>query len=235
MIDRGDGVYTFCQCRQQKLLQRRIKSSQIAPAFLKASFGNFIPSPHTQEMLDAALSYVENFAQMKDQAPNGLGLLARVGESYLKGIRDTHKSRQLRQQHNSYGLGKTHLVSALGLTLLQQGVQVLLVNDVDIVAELRQGQFSEDPQHYEKLIGSIEQAELLIWDDLGKARSTEWVLNQYYRIFNYRYRLGLPTCFTSNEDPETLADKLGDATASRLYAMCKGRLIVCEGPDYRLR
>lgn len=234
LVDRGDGVYVYCDCRRQKIIERRIKSSHIDPSFAGATFDNFQPAPHSAVMLQAAREYAANFQQIRTERHNGLGFLARVGESAIKEIRDPARRQEIKAKHNSYGLGKTHLLTAVGMTLLEQGVQVLMVNDADIVAELRQGQMAEDSERFENMMSSIERAELLIWDDLGKAKSTEWVLNQYYRIINYRYRMGLPTCFSTNEDTDTLAEKIGDATASRLFAMCRGRLITCEGPDYRL-
>ncbi|WP_242836797.1 ATP-binding protein [Desulfotomaculum nigrificans] len=233
-VPAGDGAFTFCECRKQRMLERRIKSSHIDPAFTGATFKNYKLLPHNTKMLAMARKYVAEFQAIRKERNNSLGFLAKMGESSIKEIRDPVQRAAVKAKHNSYGLGKTHLLSAVALTLLHSGVQVLLVNDADIVAELRQGQFAEDNEHFEKLIGSIERVELLIWDDLGKAKTTEWVLNQYYRIINYRYRMGLPTCFTSNEDMDTLAEKIGDATASRLFAMCRGRLLRCEGPDYRL-
>lgn len=234
LVDRGDGVYVFCECRQQKIIERRIKSSMVNPAFMKATLDNFQPAPHTIAMLEVARDYVANFQNLRSEQRNGLGFVAKVGESAIQSVRDPAKRMQLKAQHNSYGLGKTHLLSAVALKLLQQGVQVLMVNDTDIMAEMRQAQLENDSNRFEKIINSIEQVELLIWDDLGKAKSTEWVLNQYYRIINYRYRMGLPICFSTNEDMESLSDKVGDATASRLSAICRGRLITCEGPDYRM-
>lgn len=234
LIDRGDGIYIFCDCRKQRALERRIKSSMIDPFFAGANFENFKPASHTAKMLGIAREYAATFEKNRLERNNGLGFLARIGESAIKEIKDPTKRQEIKAKHNSYGLGKTHLLTAVALHLLHSGVQVLMVNDADIVAELRQGQFAEDTDRFESLIGSIERAELLIWDDLGKAKTTEWVLNQYYRIINYRYRKGLPTCFSTNEDTDTLAERIGDATASRLFAMCRGRLITCEGPDYRL-
>ena len=156
----------------------------------------------------------------------------------IQSVWDPGKRLHLKAQHNSYGLGKTHLLCAVALILLKRGVQVLMVNDTDIMAELRQAQLEDDPSRFEKLIHSIEEVELLIWVDLGKAKSTEWVLNQYYRIINYRiinyrYRMALPICFSTNEDMESLSDKIGDAATSRLSSICRGRLITCEGPDFR--
>lgn len=233
-VDRGDGVFTYCQCRKQRTIERRIKSSQIDPAFADATFENYRTFPHNTKLLDYARQYATEFATLRKERNNGLGFLAKLGESTIKEIKDPIQRAEVKKNHNSYGLGKTHLLTAMALQLLHEGVQVLLVNDADIVAELRQGQFAKDHEHFEKIISSIQGVELLIWDDLGKAKTTEWVLNIYYRIINHRYRKGLPTCFTSNEDMDSLADKIGDATASRLYLMCRNRLLLCEGPDYRL-
>ena len=233
-IDLGDNVFTYCECRKLRLIERRIKSSQLDPAFTHATFENYQAAPHTARMLEAAQQYANDFLQLRQERHNSLGFLAKFGESTIKAIKDPVERAVVKAQHNSYGLGKTHLLSAVAMHLLQQGVQVLLVNDADIVAEMRQQQFAEDSTQFEKLLGSIERVELQIWDDLGKAKTTEWVLGQYYRIINHRYRMGLPTCFTSNEDMDTLAEKIGDATASRLYSLCRGRLLLCEGPDYRL-
>ncbi len=200
--------------------------------FIKASFGDYKRQPYNEKMYRTVAEYAGNFEQIRVQRHNGIGLLAVVGEKKLNEILNSARKSEEKARHNSYGLGKTHLLSALAMHLIMQGKQVLMVNDSDIIAELRQSQFDEEGM--EKAIGLVENAEVLIWDDLGKAKTTDWVLNQYYRIINYRYRKQLPTCFSTNEDLDTLVDKVGDAAASRLYAMCKGRLVCVEGPDYRL-
>ena len=230
----GDGLFTYCECRKQRIIERRIKSSQIPLAFRGATFDNYQVLPHNNTMLDFARSYAAQFETLRQEKHNGLGFMAKIGESSINRVRDPERRSTLKAKHNSYGLGKTHLLTALAFHLLQKGVQVLMVNDADLVAELRQGQFAEDHQQFEKLINTIEQVELLIWDDLGKAKTSEWVLNQYYRIINYRYRMGLPLCFSSNENLDSLSEKIGDASASRLFSMCQGRLLLCQGPDYRL-
>jgi len=220
-----------CECRNQKIIERNIKSSMVDKSFLSATFENYKPLPHNREMLEVAKKYALYFSEITKQPTNGLMFAAKVGETRV----NKAKNAELKTRHNSYGLGKTHLLSAVANMLLPQGVQVVLVNDTDIVAELRQGQFDDDTGYFESLIQKLEGAELLIWDDLGKAKTTDWVLNQYYRIFNNRYRNRLPVCISTNEDIDTLSERIGGAAASRLYAMCKPRLVLCEGPDYRLR
>lgn len=235
MVEIKDGVYGFCECRKQKQIERNIKSAMVDKTFADATFENFKVLPHTGEMYKKARFYTENFDTIRKERQNGLAFMAKVGESFIREERNLAARLELKAKHNSYGLGKTHLQCAIAMTLLKRGVQVLMVNDSDIVAELRNGQFATETDYFENKIQRVESAELLIWDDLGKAKTTEWVLNQYYRIFNYRYRNGLPTCFSTNEDLDSLSERIGDATASRLYAICKGRIVACEGPDYRLR
>ncbi len=229
-----EGAYP-CECRAQKQIQRNIKSSMMDKSFLGASFDNFKSLPHTKKMLITAREYAASFSRIKPEPANGLMFMAKVGELTIKDIKNLEERVKTKEQHNSYGLGKTHLLSAIANTLLPQGVQVAIVNDKEIMAELRQGQFADETDYFENLIHRLESVELLIWDDLGKEKTTDWVLNQYYRIFNSRYRSGLPVCISTNEDIDSLAERVGDATASRLYAICKPRLVLCEGPDYRLR
>lgn len=235
LIDRSDGVYVYCECRKQKIIDRLIKSSMIDPNFSGLNFDNYIPnSPTTAKMLKNAKEYAEYFPTIRNEKHNGLAFTATVGESKLNMIKDPIKKIELKIKHNSFGLGKTHLQTAIAMHLLNKGVQVLMVNDTDIMSEIRQGQFAEDKEYFERIINRLQKVEILIWDDLGKAKATEWVQNQYYRIFNYRSRHGLPTCFSTNEDMDSLYDKVGDGSASRLSGMCKGRIVECQGTDYRL-
>ena len=60
---------------------------------------------------------------------------------------------------------------------------------------------------------------LLLLDDLGAAKSSEWVEEITYRLINRRYNLMLPTLITSNLRISDLRAYLGDRVASRLAQM----------------
>ncbi len=130
------------------------------------------------------------------------------------------------------GTGKTHLLAAISNNLLARGVAVCFVNTPSFISELRRSQFQEGKLY--KQISRINTTEVVIFDDLAKEKSTEWVQNQYYEIINHRYINYLPTLFSTNCNMDEIEDKLGDATASRLYAMTKERLIHIEDDDYRM-
>lgn len=220
----------FCGCRKQKELQRRVKSSMIDPANLNATFENFKVLHHNRIMYECITGYARDFERIRGEKNNSIGFLALVGEMTIKAANMVDRQK-LMAEHNNFGLGKTHLQSALAMHLINRGVAVLMVNDADVIAELREAQFTNE---IGSKLSEIMNADLLIWDDLGKSKYKEWAQTQVYQIINHRYRHGLPIAFSSNEDPETLAEKIGGATVSRLYQMCRGRWLEVEGPDYRL-
>lgn len=72
---------------------------------------------------------------------------------------------------------------------------------------------------------------LLVLDDLGAAKATEWTEEITYRLINRRYEDCKPTIVTSNATPKTLAEMLGERVTSRLREM--GRVVVLKGVDRR--
>ena len=74
-------------------------------------------------------------------------------------------------------------------------------------------------------------AHLLLLDDLGIAKSSEWVEELTFRLVDYRYRQGLATIATSNLSPADLAAILGERVVSR-FAQRYTR-VVLKGHDRR--
>ena len=62
--------------------------------------------------------------------------------------------------------------------------------------------------------------QLLMIDDLGAAKPSEWTEEINFRLINHRYENQLPTIFTSNVLPKELSDRVCDRCASRLIEMC---------------
>ena len=88
------------------------------------------------------------------------------------------------------------------------------------------------------VIRPVMHAELLILDDLGAERLTDWVEETMNVIVNSRYNAKLPTIFTSNyedipgsEDMSSLLVRVGFRLHSRLREMCE--FLEYDGPDYR--
>lgn len=97
----------------------------------------------------------------------------------------------------------------------------------DILADLRPSQRNDSDGILRRLRG----LPLLLVDDLGVAKNSEWVEDVTYRLINGRYEDMRPTIFTSNLATEQLRDVLGDRIASRLAETCTR--IVLTGTDRR--
>lgn len=72
---------------------------------------------------------------------------------------------------------------------------------------------------------------LLLVDDLGAAKASEWVEETTYRVIGGRYDAMKPSIFTTNLPLPQLKDAIGDRIASRLAETCIR--VVLKGPDRR--
>ena len=89
-----------------------------------------------------------------------------------------------------------------------------------------------------KVLTPVIEAEVLVLDELGATKPTDWVRDTMMQIINTRYNDHKLTIFTTNyldrrrtERDETLEDRIGVRLRSRLYEMCK--TVIIEGEDFR--
>ncbi|TDW00831.1 DNA replication protein DnaC [Bacillus badius] len=242
----NDLMYTFskpCECRERKAWKRRFKQSMIPEEFTQANFENYETTSSIQkEMLELTKEYRSLFKIIKNGdtkekviPSDNFGLLAVFGEQRMKEM-PTAERAALKQKHNNYGIGKTHLQIALAKQLIKEGFNVLTVSDVTFMEELMQAKKMDDGgETYNHLLNGALSADVLIWDDIGKVNWTEPRERMYYTIINERYRRRRPIVFNSNEDRGTLADKIGHAGGSRLIGECGKYLLDAEGIDWRLK
>lgn len=127
------------------------------------------------------------------------------------------------------GVGKTHAAfGALRRYLASGGdASPQVVSAPDMYAELR----PRPGGNAEQMLERYSKASLLFLDDLGAAKTSEWVEEINYRLINHRYNQQLPTVVTSNVPPRELGGVLGERVASRLQEMCQ--FVVLKGEDRR--
>lgn len=140
----------------------------------------------------------------------------------------------------SCGVGKTHLaVAALKALIKNKGVSGLFYDFRDLLKEIQDSYNPNTHTSELKILSSIFEAEVLVLDELGASKPTEWVQETMTHIINKRYLDKKITIFTSNyldqlfdtAYDETLTDRVGVRIRSRLTEMC--RQILVEGEDYR--
>jgi DNA replication protein DnaC len=109
---------------------------------------------------------------------------------------------------------------------------------------LRRIQDSYNPVSKNSELAVLEpvfEADVLVLDELGASKPTDWVRDTMMQIINTRYNDKRLTIFTTNysdvrrndKDGEILEDRIGVPLRSRLYEMCK--TVVIDGDDYRKR
>ena len=147
------------------------------------------------------------------------------------------------------GAGKTHLsVAILKELIIQKGIACLFCDYRDLLKQI-QNSYNPSVQVTElDLLRPVFQAEVLVLDDLGAVKPTEWVWDMVSVILNTRYNENRTTIITSNfmDGPaaavsgpraaareETLGDRIGERMRSRLFEMC--RVVNVNAADYRQR
>jgi DNA replication protein DnaC len=129
------------------------------------------------------------------------------------------------------GTGKTHLVRAVGHQV-RAARQHLLYTSVPYLLERLRDQRREAPT-MDQVLRLHLSADVVIWDDLGAERPTEWTLDRLFLLLDARYEAQKPLLTTTNWAPSDLQDRLGDRIVSRLLEM--GPMWKVGGPDERVR
>jgi len=131
------------------------------------------------------------------------------------------------------GLGKTHLVNAVGKVLHAKGYQVQYSTTVDLLREIRSCFGRKKETAADEVIDRFISAQVVILDDLGVEKPSEWVQQTLYEIIDHLYANNRILLATSNHDLDSLEKRIGARLVSRLSEMC--HVITYSGPDWRLK
>lgn len=149
------------------------------------------------------------------------------------------------------GTGKTHLaVGIIKELILNKNMPCLFYDYRELLKEI-QNSYNATVQTTElDVLRPVFETDVLVLDELGAVKPTEWVWDTVSLILNTRYNNNRTTIITTNfEDQaaagasgslsaaraasraETLGDRIGERMRSRLHEMC--RVIKMEGEDFR--
>ena len=128
------------------------------------------------------------------------------------------------------GTGKTFAAACIAHAVMEQGYPVLMTNFGKILNSLS-GMFSEDRNQY---LASLNEFDLLIIDDLGVERNSEYALEQVYNVVDSRYLSRLPFIITTNLTLSNMKNP-SDLAHARIYDRILERCIpICfAGKDFR--
>lgn len=178
-----------CACRRTERRRRGdfAGDCRIPARFADCTFATFDAThPPLAEAANACKSYCDGYPYI-DAEEEGLGLLL-AGNS---------------------GVGKTHLAVAVAQRLYdEKGVRSQFWDFRELMREIRRSYDAETRTTEFAVLDPVVSCDLLILDDLGSARFTEWMMDTLFYVLNTRYLDKLPTLVTTNYmdiEPELIA------------------------------
>ena len=237
IVERGDGsrVARDCECRVQQRVARMIARTNIPKRYEHCSLDSFETDfPSASRSLKSAHRNAKKFVEAYPLETRGTGLL-------LTG---------------SIGVGKTHLaVGILQALVAERGATGLFYDYRELLKQV-QHSYNRQVQATElEILAPVFEAEVLVLDELGASKPTDWVWDTVAHILNTRYNDRRTTIITTNyanagplgsglelgggsigqarmaNREETLGDRIGERMRSRLQEMCV--VVEMNGVDFR--
>lgn len=183
--------------------QRLQERSNLGTRFLDRTFANF-EKKRDPKAFEACVNYA-NRDDLFENKKNSLMLMGKPGT------------------------GKTHLSAAIANDFVSKGIPTLFGTLIDHLEHVK-----EEFEHggVNDYLQNMKTIPILVVDDLGQEKPSEWLMQTLYQVVNYRYEHLLPIIITSNLTADEMANYLGHSMFSRLYEMSNG--IETKGNDYRM-
>ena len=216
-----------CSCRRQARDENWwMEQAQIPGAFRGKDLEHFFLVDNNKSLLDAkseARKFIDNYPF------EGKGLFL-IGNP---------------------GVGKTHLTVAILKELMtQKGVSCLFCSYQELLRKIRDSYNAVSHSTESEVVRPVLETDVVVIDDLGAERISDWVEDTVTYILNYRYSQKKTTLLTSNlpDEPadgretetkrgfarphrDTLTDRIGIRVRSRLHEMCT--LVRIHANDFR--
>jgi DNA replication protein DnaC len=209
-----DGVERVvrCDCWREALVDRLLAAARIPVRFTRTELETYLPDTDSQRV---ALRKATHFVQAFPVVDKGLLF------------------------HGPYGVGKTHLaVGILKALIRKTGAKAYFFETPELLRQVRHTYNTQVDETEMGVLKPIIDADLIVLDDLGTEKTSEWVQETLGLVINSRYNTRRPTILTSNlhdppdgTDPNSFLFQIGARTRSRLLEMCEW--VEIQGPDIR--
>ncbi|MGE5551492.1 MAG: ATP-binding protein [Bacteroidota bacterium] len=202
----------LCEDAVRRIRQDRIaellEQARLGPRFAEATFEGYHDRPGTRRAYLEARALVEHWPE---RSKRGEGLLL-IGP---------------------WGTSKSFLAAAIVNALVKRGMSAVFQSVPDLLRRFRATYDPSSAVSESAILDALAEADLLVLDDLGAERWTEWTESQLYQVIDARYRWRRPLVVTTNlQLGGEIENTIGYRTMDRLVEMC--RMIETSGPSLRV-
>lgn len=190
----------------REVINKIYKQNYIGRKFQNLNFENFNSNSENKIAIAIAKDYVNK--NITSANTNGLIIM---GES---------------------GVGKTHLAASIANKLIEND-KIVLMGRLTTLLEMIKETFKDNTKSENELIELYSNVDMIVIDDLGTEKISNWSLEKLYTIIENRNENRLPIIITTRFDKQGLIERfskcqdeqLVDAIISKLYQMCYGVIL----------
>lgn len=161
---------------------------------------------------------------------NGQNPIMEKAHAYVEHWKEAYRDNTGLLLFGDVGTGKSFFAGCIANALLDRDVPVLMTNFPSVLNRLT-GVFAEDRAAF---IASLDDYSLLVIDDLGVERSTEYAMEQMFTVIDSRYRSKKPLIVTTNLKLEEIKNP-PDLAHARIYDRILERCapVLFSGKNFR--
>lgn len=175
-------MFRECKCRKEQINHNRLKFANVPEPFRDLKLADFNIAYYKEEKNKKLVriackiikNYIDNFQTFQE---NGVGLYI-----YSK----------------TKGSGKTRMAASMANQFLADGHRVKFATSSEIIEQIKKTWDQDSKISERDLLSDLKDVEILIIDDFGAERNSDWINDKFYQIVNYRYINKLVTIYTSN-------------------------------------